>query len=246
MPLRLIFSLLALLSCVTGRAQDFTLTPVAWLSNDDPPDTLPQFDLGTPELPPGLKGYDRHAYAIASISILSNGKLASIRWVGTHPLVEESAAALRRPSRISAAKRAGKSTHSEVWVALILNPVPAGSLSAKGALPRLLRVAPILVETDAQENLPSHIEATLDIGHDGRVVRAQYHGEIPAAISGAADRSLRNWAFVPTVDAGQPKATTVDMLLQIERAPTTVAGLWGPRLNAVCTPTIPWGCECRA
>lgn len=202
-------------------AQDVTVSDPAWLDPENPAaDQLPAFKKRPkPEYPDELKKSEQVAYAILWETLDEKGKRLNCHPAYSNPYL----APVTHPAvamdaiKYSPAKRDGKAVISSYWFGIIFNPRSA-SIGRDDATPRLLAVAPILVDKKdlpAVGNASLVIWATLNLDEKGQLQNYVFEDPAYERLRPQVGGSLHLWRFAPARRAGQPVAAGLKVPLVV-------------------------------
>jgi len=204
-------------------AQDVTVTDPAWLDPEAPvADQLPTFNKRPkPDYPDELKKTEQVAYAIVWELIDENGKILSTDRLFSNPYLERSTnwAFSAGAIKYVPAVRGGKNVKVSCWLGIVFNPRSA-ALGTENAVPRLLAVAPIVVEKQelpAGAKTPLVIWATLSIDDKGQLQNFVFDEPAHEALRPQVGGSLHFWRFAPARQGGQPVAAELKVPLILNR-----------------------------
>ncbi len=193
-------------------AQDVTVTPIAWVSPDDAPDTPPT--LGStlrPKFPYDLKKTTDIGWAMINFFVDDHGKVLSWQIDATQPAyaqaVEEASG---ERGKFKPARRASSPVNASVSLSILFNPASSAS-DAKDATPRLLDAAVIIDRSRAtgphQQPIPPQvIWVTVRLDENGEILELKDTSpEFQSLFAPVA----RKWRFAPARKAGVAVAAEV-------------------------------------
>ncbi len=201
---------IALLSCIRLVAQDVTVTPPAWINENnitgDQPPTLKHH--ASLRYPDELRKSDELGYVLIEQSVDTKGKGLILFRRGSHVyfqrVVEENSAdeLSMRP-----AQKKGKPVDSLSWFAVIFNPASAKT-KGPDAGPRLLAVAPVRVPRKiigpANGDNFAMVWATVKLNEKGEPGGVVLEDPASERFLPAINESLTQWRFAPARRAGTP------------------------------------------
>jgi len=209
-------------------AQDVTVTDPAWFDPENAPaDQPPMFKKRPkPDFPDELKKPEQVGYAIVSEMLDEKGKRMSSDRVFSNPYLEGStnSAVYVDAIKYTPTVRGGKDVKASCWFGIIYNPRSA-ALGKEEAVPRLLAVAPIVVEKQelpAGTKTPLVIWATLRIGDKGQLKNFVFDKPEYEIFRPQVGGSLHRWQFAPARHGGQPVAAElqVPLVLNLKFSPS--------------------------
>jgi TonB family protein len=200
-------------------AQDVTVTDPAWLDPEAPPaDQLPTFKKRPkPDYPDELKKTEQVAYAMVWELIDENGKILSTDRLFSNPYLEHSTnwAFSADAIKYMPAVRGGRKIKASCWFGVVFNPRSAAP-GRENAVPRLLAVAPIVVENQelpAGAKTPLVIWATLRISDKGQLQNFVFDEPAHEVLRPQVGGSLHLWQFAPARQGGLPVAAELHVPL---------------------------------
>jgi len=209
LPLR--FRALALASLLTAPAllaQDITVTPFAWVFDEDPPSTLPTRGAPGDLSPPAeLEALDRPTYARIREVVGKDG-LAWHRTVSTEMpwLINIAYSVFDGVTKHSPAKRGG-AVVSEIEYFVVFNPKSARQ--GANTTPRLLQPVSVkLPDSDGAENV--FLEFDFSVDENGKVADlVPTTPSVSSAVVNAVRATLPFWKFAAAQKGGKRVAAHV-------------------------------------
>lgn len=193
------------------RAQDVTVSPLAWVEPDGAPQELPSRKRRLEvEFPADLRKTPDVGWAWVEVWLDAKGKVRIQHVVATQPHYEHATRSSNAAhASFKPARRDGQPVASHVKLVVVFNPASA---NAKGAnsQPRLLDAGPVV---DPQWSAKRHwsdeqrvVWAEVSLDERGEVVAL----EVGDAAEGALlKEAVRTWKFAPARKEGQPVAATL-------------------------------------
>jgi len=185
-------------------AQDVTVTDPAWFDPENAPaDQPPRFKKTVNvDFPEELKKPEQVAYIIVEQIIGEKGERLHRNLLGSNPYAEK---AVVSDEKFSPALRGAKPVSANCWYGIIFNPRSAKQHGDE-ASPRLLAVAPIVVEKTALPEgvqTPSVIWATLSLDQKGQLQKYVFDDPAFEVLRPQVGGALHRWRFAPARAGGQ-------------------------------------------
>ena len=239
----------ALAGMSAARAQDVSLSPLAWSIANDAPDQLPvpksKLSFTFPE---ELKDTAEIGYVIYDLILDPKGKILGLGPHATLPAYERASRATNPAFAWSAGKRDGKGVYTATNFAVIFNPASAKA-EEPDATPRLLEVAAVRVKEPKGAKLgeftPDRIvSALVSVGADGAVTGVS---DAPEAFARAVAIAAKNWRFAPARRAGTAVAAEVRVPFLVIATDQDSIQAGGkrvpPRVTFQQRPIYPWAMQ---
>ncbi|MDB6094045.1 MAG: TonB family protein [Verrucomicrobia bacterium] len=241
----LLFGVLCSVAFVCGlRAQDVTITPLAWKDPSGAPDELPRPDKMEPvEFPASLSSTTDIGYVVVSLTLSEKGKVLHLQARGTLPQYRSAYwNTLNRPHTFIAGRRDGKGVNAEITFAIIFNPSTAAT-NLQDSSPRLLETAMATRAMPTSDkkapSIPDEVvEADVTVGENGLVSGI---ANAPKSVEKLLIIAAKNWKFAPARRNGNPVMATIRMpfIIVTDRSDGSVKSRIPPRPVAQAQPVYP-------
>ena len=221
-------------------AQEATVGAVGWFSSDGIPGQPPQAKRRLRvDYPDEMRKAGDPGYAIIFRHLDADGQSLSLSVRATQRPFQRSVEEAMNDWTMRSATNAGKPVAAQFWIPVIFNPVSA-SPDRPDATPRLLAVAPVIVQTKPPDGgAPVWAKVSLDAA--GAPVSFDLESPENEVLRDAIETALKRWRFAPARQAGKPAPATlrVAFLVYPEMAPVP-SKRTPPRVLRQQKPVYPW------